>query len=59
MKERKSGPSTPESIADRVRRLCKASSDSDLAESARILAYAYDEKNEAIERMLRKMEVIG
>lgn len=52
-------PSTPESISDRVRRLCNASSDSDLTESARILAYAYDEKNAAVERMLVKMEVIG
>lgn len=50
---------TPEPISDRVRRLCNASSDSDLAESALILAYAYDEKNAAIERMLKKMEVIG
>jgi len=47
-----------ESISDRVRRLCKASLDSDLTESARILAYAYDEKNAAIQRMLGKLEAI-
>jgi len=47
----------PEPITDRVRRLAKESSDSSLAQAAQVLAYAYDEIRESIERMLNKTEV--
>jgi hypothetical protein len=60
MKERYHGGRElkPETLSDRVRRLCKASLDSDLAESATILAAAYDEMRASAGRMLEKMEVV-